>query len=351
MTPRIGAQYIAENLMARLNEGVFPDGLLPSERDLAQEFGVARLTIRRALDNLLAADLIRRLPNGRLISDAALIARGFQVGFLVPHTNSFDFSAHLQMLRNAAQIESVRIRTMVYESWHDPLLLYACENCDALILIPRPGVPLWLQKKLTGLNKPVLVIEGDLAQCGIPSFNMFIGRAVEKIMDYLRECGHNDVDLLNISGWGHVQRTRREIWREQLKKHGGKGDLFDFSLPDNTLPPEHLRDCFRRQLQNQAIHLDRVLLATAWPTAQIFVRAAADLGLQAGKDYSLALIDGETQAEYSVPSITCLERIDMTETFRRYLRWMRSGNKWDGELNCEIADYRLNPGESIIRRS
>ena len=94
-----------------------------------------------------------------------------------------------------------------------------------------------------------------------------------------------------------------------------------------------------------------MLLATSWPAAQIFVRAAADLGLRAGEDYSLALIDGENQAEFHVPAITSLERIDLTEHFRRYLRWMRSGEAWSGELYCEITEYRLHRGESVIRRA
>lgn len=46
----------------RIERGEYPSGsALPSEHDLAEEFGVARLTIRKAIDDLVDRGLIRRV--------------------------------------------------------------------------------------------------------------------------------------------------------------------------------------------------------------------------------------------------------------------------------------------------
>lgn len=56
-------QVVVDTLFARIGSGEFPEGArLPSERALAGELGVARNTVREALDVLEAGDMIRRRP-------------------------------------------------------------------------------------------------------------------------------------------------------------------------------------------------------------------------------------------------------------------------------------------------
>ncbi|NIR41901.1 MAG: GntR family transcriptional regulator [Actinobacteria bacterium] len=56
-TPRY--QQIADDLRVRIAEGGYTAGrLLPSEADLSREFGVSRVTVRRALEQLREAGLI-----------------------------------------------------------------------------------------------------------------------------------------------------------------------------------------------------------------------------------------------------------------------------------------------------
>jgi GntR family transcriptional regulator len=52
-------QAIADTLRAKIEEGVYPPGgLVPSENQLAQEYGVAKMTARSALDLLKAEGLL-----------------------------------------------------------------------------------------------------------------------------------------------------------------------------------------------------------------------------------------------------------------------------------------------------
>ena len=58
-------QRIADAVAAAIRENLYPPGArLPSERDLAEEFGVSRPTIREAVKTLVAAKRLTVKPAG-----------------------------------------------------------------------------------------------------------------------------------------------------------------------------------------------------------------------------------------------------------------------------------------------
>lgn len=66
MTDWDAAEYIyvqlADDLAKRIERGEFPVGAkLPSEAELAQDYGTAKMTVRRALEILRERGLIRTL--------------------------------------------------------------------------------------------------------------------------------------------------------------------------------------------------------------------------------------------------------------------------------------------------
>lgn len=70
--PKHVASDIAVALKGRISSGEWMEhGRLPPERDLAEEFGVARNTIRRAVDILTASGMVtRRVGRGTFLSTA-----------------------------------------------------------------------------------------------------------------------------------------------------------------------------------------------------------------------------------------------------------------------------------------
>jgi GntR family transcriptional regulator len=53
---------LADDLAARIERGEFPAGArLPSEAEIAESYGVAKMTVRRALEVLRGRGLIRTL--------------------------------------------------------------------------------------------------------------------------------------------------------------------------------------------------------------------------------------------------------------------------------------------------
>lgn len=52
---------LAKNLESRIRSGELPGGdMLPTEQQLGEEFGVSRITVRRAVDDLIAQQLVER---------------------------------------------------------------------------------------------------------------------------------------------------------------------------------------------------------------------------------------------------------------------------------------------------
>jgi DNA-binding GntR family transcriptional regulator len=65
-------KVLTETLRRRITDGEFPPGaMLPAESALCQQYGMARNTVRRALDQLAEEGLIAALPGkGRVVRDS-----------------------------------------------------------------------------------------------------------------------------------------------------------------------------------------------------------------------------------------------------------------------------------------
>ncbi|MFT4011361.1 MAG: GntR family transcriptional regulator [Nocardioidaceae bacterium] len=70
--PAVHKHVVVREYVRSLVEGAEPGSPAPSERELVQQFGVARMTVRQALDALVTEGLLERIP-GR----GTFVSRGF----------------------------------------------------------------------------------------------------------------------------------------------------------------------------------------------------------------------------------------------------------------------------------
>jgi GntR family transcriptional regulator len=70
------AHTIAEILRRQVVGGAFPDGVLPDEQTLADEFAASRNAVRQALDALRAEGLVERVPGTGTLVTAEKYAHG-----------------------------------------------------------------------------------------------------------------------------------------------------------------------------------------------------------------------------------------------------------------------------------
>ena len=343
---RTSIKEISEILRKSLENGFYPNGQLPSERDLAEEFSVSRQTIRAVLSQLLQSDeRVQRLPNGRLIHKGQTKT----IIFFFPVMISHDCASHFSALWNCAQELNLALRPVYYSDWLDPSLVQGINKADIIVLLPSVKLPPWLVNKLQRCGKPVLVLEFDESSHGLLSVDFFPEQGMEVLLQYLDNQGFKDINLLNVYPVSEVISRRQQVWQKWLRTHGGKGTPYDFIVTPRLHMDDEQCALLRKGIQTGKLPLNRLLLCTTQRAAWLLIRAAADLGLQAGRDFSVACIDGELQAAFSTPSITSIERADPRPFFMRFLTWALSGQPWTDSLYVQVPDVHLIEGESIIR--
>ncbi len=341
------SEGIVAILRQRLSDGSYADNVLPSTRELTRQFNVARPTVQRALNRLQETGELTRLGVRKLAGCAATRKQAFPVGFFYTCHFGIDQPNGSETIFRAAADSGTRVRPIYFQDWNDPALTEGIDSVEAIILNPHPQLPNWLKVKLQTCGKPVLVLAYDYSEHGFLSLSFFPRRAIDKLLDHLLACGIRDMDLVNLTPPSSVTEERRDRWQAALERSGGQGRFFDFSLTDGHIPFPELVTLFQRRIETGEFDLNRLILGLTMPAAVVFMRAAANLALYAGRDYSLASIDGEHQSELCVPSITSIESADVYPYYRRCLEWMKSGEPWPGNLLWEADDVRLVAGESL----
>ena len=90
------AEEIREQIQQQILEGVLPAGTrLPSERQLCEEFGVARTSVREAIQGLISIGLLERRGNRVHVLEELPTVRAETDGHQtqVPRSSRFDASS------------------------------------------------------------------------------------------------------------------------------------------------------------------------------------------------------------------------------------------------------------------
>lgn len=328
----------------RIRRGDYAFREFPSERDLAEETGVARMTARKALLKLVQKKVLTRGSDGRLkVNGKHRLAAKLHVGLLVPGLTSADAEAWRREASVAATKVNAVIRPIYYTHWNDVSLREAMNGFGGLFLVPSPDpMPAWVLKWLRHPDLPVVVLDSDMTSEGLPSINLFPSASVQRLLNHLYKLGHRQIDCLNSMPVNAVIEQRIQQWQLWCEAHGVKGRLIDKqgALPETSYAA--IRDLL------QAGRFDATaLLCTTVPTAMGTLRAFRDFRIEVGRDVSVCGVNGEGIAKYQCPSITALERMNTVPYLTACLKWMaRGGKDWVGPLLIEPAEVPLFVGES-----
>ena len=81
---KVKFEAVAQNIQERINEGIYVSSQkLPSEYDLAKEFEVSRLTIRKAIDELVQKNILFKLSHVSLCIPTSTSIL-FSLNFFIP---------------------------------------------------------------------------------------------------------------------------------------------------------------------------------------------------------------------------------------------------------------------------
>ena len=345
---------VTDLLERRISNGDYARGGLPAERDLADECGVSRVTLRKALGELERRGLVERPPNRRpKLTPSKTRKSTIEIAFLTPSLAPDSFSPDLQqwlsVSEHVAREYGARVRVQNYLHWDDPIVTESLRGYDGVFLVTSSEpIPEWTSTLLTQAEGLVSLSE-DLSGLGIPSVVLFPPRETHQLLDYLNELGHEKIDCLNVQGHNAITSQRIEAWREWRDARGFVDcQLFDrpSSAEENIF--EFAMSTADQWLTENAERATAVLCVTL-PAALGVVRAARSRGIEIGRDLSLCTIDNEGVGRFLSPSITSFERPNPRRFIQDCLRWIESGgakDRWSRDLLYEPSKLQLIRGES-----
>ncbi len=317
---------------------------IPSERQLAEELGLSRTTVRTAVLQLVEQGTLTRQENGRLeVAQAADGRKRRTIGFVVPAVGSPDYEQWREGVDGVLEGHHAIVRHVSYGHWADVALQEALTGFDGLFFIPpAEKIPSWLAAKMKASPCRVVVLDQDESAAGLPSVTLFPPSVESKLFDYLRSLGHRRIDCLNVQAEDAVILERISAWRQYIEFHGLEGQLRSLAVrrPIET-GYQLIRDALR-----EGRPVGSAIFCTTGPAAIGAMRALHEAGLEIGEDVSVCAVNSEGVGRYLLRSLTALESPPRALYLRRAAEWMLAEEPWQGPLLTQPEDVPLFKGES-----
>ncbi|MBN1557949.1 MAG: GntR family transcriptional regulator [Lentisphaerae bacterium] len=336
-------------LKRRIAAGDYAGAELPGEIRLADELGVGRITMRRAIKELLDEGLLTRAPSRRLIVNTAAdhpVVRKV-IGLMAPaFATPITLRWRYALEQAAARRNDVLVRAVDVIHDDDPSITETLKGFDGVFVVLGSGVDTdaW-RKRLYEARARVVSLETDMSADGIVSVCMEMPSALRRVLDHLKRLGHRRIDCLNVQPAGPVIASRIATWRLWCAENGIAGELIDAPVKpfEDPLPKAH--GVIRHKLRTKTLRAT-ALLTTIEQGALGAMRALADAGLKPGRDVSVCSAVEDYRARYAIPSITCVRAIDPSPYYARCLDWMCSDSPWNGPLLLKPRSRSIFKGDS-----
>jgi hypothetical protein len=349
--PTIASVHAA--LTRLITSGAYAGDRLPAERELCEVLGASRTTIRRVIAKLEGEGIVRRGDTGRVeILGGAEAGRLRRIAFLAPAFESAGTVRWEGALRRMVGVRhpGLHVASLRFVGWEDPILSEVKRGCEGVFILPgTQAAPQRVLELLAGPGAAVACLERDLSPVGIPSVQLYAQSCIAVVLDHIFAHGHRKIGWLNTQPECPVIDANRQAYHCWMQTHQCNGPLISEPVIPFEDPVPRARDLMRRCLQE---HPD----VTAWlcsvmQTARGAIRAIHDQGMIAGREVSVATIDGEQQEELNVPSLACIANLDPEPYLALCLDWMLTGHtrSWPGPLLIQPARYGFHAGESLAR--
>jgi DNA-binding LacI/PurR family transcriptional regulator len=346
---------IASLLERRIQKGDYALTGIPAERDLADDIGVSRVTLRKALEDLERKGLLERASNRRLVlsSDARAKVGGMQIAFVSPSIAPKSFSPDLQLwlsaMEGVARERRDYVRVINYHHWDDPALTESIRAFDGVFLVTSSEpIPAWTAELLTEAGGVVALSE-DLTHFDMPSIVLFPPRLIDSMMRRLQRLGHRRIDCINIQGHNTITQARIDAWRAWLSTEHVGGQLVDEPCDVDENIFEAGIGVARRWIQQIDEQTTAVLCITL-PAAMGVIRAATEAGISIGERLSVCTVDCEGIGKFYNPPIASFERPDPGKYMNACADWFARGgteDSWQGPFLMEPKKLKIFDGGSI----
>lgn len=316
-------QQIYQDLIAGIRTGTWKDGdRLPSEKELADQYHVSRITSKKALEMLSTAGCIQRIPGkGSFVQQGASLAnalsgesgasatrpgdrnRPLLIGLIMPDFDATYGIGLLSGVEKACAEQGIFLilrrsygdQKMEERSIEEVMLL----GVDGILIMPVHGehyAPKILRLILEGF--PLVFVDRRLRGLNAPFVGTDNLEAARRATDYLLDAGHRCISLLSPScDHNTAIEDRTEGF---VKSHAAHGIAIDESLwltnLTATLPGLSTPDGIQRDIDAiQELVRGRkeitCLFAAEYNIALLAASAVRSLGLRIPEDIALVCFD------------------------------------------------------------
>jgi len=234
----------AENIITeKIKGGVFTDKI-PGERVLAKEIGVSYMTMRQAINNLVDAGILYKVPaKGTYVNKLGTNKRKTQnIGFFLDDRikDGISSSYYSLIFKILEKNISKKGYNLVFFSDFDSL---DPSIIDGAIISCFPR----LENKIRGLKKlmPVVVIDNSLSDKSVPSVVIDNFNGVIDAIDFLYALGHRRIGYISGLLDSPVGKDRLKGYMSSLNDRGidvDKGLIFngDYSVQSGVKGTSYL---------------------------------------------------------------------------------------------------------------
>jgi len=337
---------VADRLSARISAGDYQVGKFPSERVIAENVGVSHMTARKAVKKLLEEGHLVRLSNGRL--DICNGKNGMQVALLAPAWETLEVSMWHVAISRLTRKYKFSLKLVYYFHPDDPAIQNTVRQFDATFFFTLDfgtDLPVELRK----IGKPVFVLNNDWSRFGIPSVMSFPPRFVTGMLEHLLSIGHRKIDCLNVQPGMTVIPERIAEWEKWMQEHDVEGRLFNEPVESYSDPLSSAYTLVDRLIRTGKFK-SKALFCLTMPAAFGAMRALMDNGIYPGEDVAVCSCDAGPRPEYSIPTLTSMQVIDISPFIETCLDWLtkKPRGKWQGPLLLEAESIGVVVRQSTV---
>jgi DNA-binding LacI/PurR family transcriptional regulator len=362
--------YIIEEIkQGRLKSG----DRVPSEKELAEQFKVSRITSKKALEKLMQTNVIERVRGkGSFVAQPAPDQSRLQnrlsdvieqchpsrqqrlIGLILPDfSESYGLSLVYAIERRCAETHTYMLLKRTYGSREEEeRAIQACLQIgvDGLIIFPVHGE--FYNADLLRLvlnNFPLVLIDRYLkgiAACTVRTDNQ---RAAHTLTMYLLERGHTEIAFLSPPP-EHTSTIEERIegYTAALAEHGLRANYWLTSLR-STLPTSFHGDNIRRDQEHIRAFIEQHPQLTAFVACEHNIAlnleyVLSSMNKHVPEDYAIVCFDAP-HIPFGTPRFTHIQQDEVTMGDTAVdLLWAKIAGE-DVQMH-HVIDFRLLPGRS-----
>lgn len=314
-----GALSKVHYVFERLAEGIqggrnAPGGRMPSDRDIAAEYGVSYMTARRAVGMLAQRGLVeRRPPHGTYVRQAASAGRDGTIErrltVICPAYQAPDMEHFIALGRHHAQQRNLRLRVVRVMEGQEHSAIQAVES-PGMVLAWMHEYYGWkdLERALVLAADRTALIGHRMDDRGVLSIMGHDEVAMDKAVELLWQAGHRRIAyVMHHPNLAHA-RERLATWRSALRSREGADrdldrDLIAVPIPVFRSQSESAHTTVRDYIDREGTPASAMICVND-EIALGAMAACRDAGIRVPEDMSFVTLANSDVARFVDPPLT-----------------------------------------------